>query len=192
MNGTRTALFISGPVVLVSACTGLGITTPPPVPPVPGTVFSTLCTAFAREEGFDPAIPTIVLRKTRPIHETFGLRLLFKGSSPVPAELEEDETRDARLKAAFRPSPIVPTQTPPCQWKLASRPDAEYLGAPSLLLELSNPVANPFAVHDLQRWGIFAKHSYGGAGSVWYWVTLERRGTAWVAAGIDRLDISEM
>lgn len=55
---------------------------------LPDSVFSSLCTTFVQGESYDSSTSTLVLRKTRPVFNTFALRLLQGEGKLTPANAE--------------------------------------------------------------------------------------------------------
>lgn len=182
----RIVLFVSLPLACGTTARGKPCT-------VPGVVFPAICAAFAEEEGFDSSTTMVVLSETRPVFETFALRVLHGAGELTPAEGAEDLALDEALKARFRPTRVeLPADSGPCSWRLADRPAKEYFGTTKLILELSNVGEDPFATADAARYGLFARLSIGGASGVsWYWVALRQAGESWPAATVSKLEISD-
>lgn len=159
-----------------------------------GVVFPALCATFIAEEGFDDSTVAYVVQETRPVFETFALRVLREAGALPPAEAEQDDALDAALKANFNPSPVaLPPEGGPCRWRATDRPTSEYLGSDFLVLELSGILEDPFAPVEGPYYGLFAKLSIGGAsGASWYWVALARAGSSWEVVAVSRLDINEL
>lgn len=159
---------------------------------VPDAVFSALCETFTRVEGFDDAVPTVVLPATKPLYQTFALRVLHNAGKLTPDELQLDENRDQELRRSFRAQPVpVPQPGSACRWSSSNQAAAEYFGTRTLILELSNPVEDPFADGLEPRVGLFARHSIGGQAAAWYWIALEPSGVGWRVAGVFELDIAD-
>lgn len=180
-------------VAAAAGCAGLGRTATAASGAVPAGVFSALCEVFATEEGFDATVPTTVLRWTRPIYQTFALRVLHGAGALTPAEAQVDDAHDAALRQRFKPSRVALPSTNVCLWTAATRSDQSYFGGNDLVLELSDPVDNPFSTGPADRRGLFARSSLGGsAGATWYWVTLEPEGGEWSVSGVHLLELSDM
>lgn len=159
---------------------------------VPNGAFSALCEAFQKEEGFDSAAVTVVLRRTRAIYETFALRTLHQVGSLDVSEAEQDAARDEVLRTNFLPKEVqLPSAGGLCRWELSDRAYGHFLGHGQLLLELSNPLDDPFVQGTKARTGVFARHSIGGEAATWYWIALERTGDEWKASGVFQLEISD-
>jgi hypothetical protein len=160
---------------------------------LPGAIFPALCQVFIEEEGYDSATSTVVLRNTRPIFNTFALRILHQAGALTPSEAEEDEARDDALQMSFHETEVSrPSPGGRCRWTVPNRPDEEYFGTRTLILELSNVTEDPFARATDSGVGVFARLSFGGAsGASWYWVALERTGEAYRVSGVFTLEISD-
>lgn len=158
----------------------------------PAVIFPVLCEEFFEET--DPTTTSIVvLSETRPIFETFALRVLHGAGELTPAEAEQDDERDERLKDSFQPNRVrVPKSAQECNWLSPKRPDSEYFGTDQLMLELSNVVEDPFAPSGGSRFGVFARLSIGGRfGAGWYWVALNGVPGSWETAAAARLPIND-
>lgn len=159
---------------------------------LPDSVFSSLCTAFVQEEGYDSSTSTLVLRKTRPIFNTFALRLLHGEGKLTPVEAEIDDERDILLRARFVPAPVhLPQKTGQCSWAHPTGTDEEALASSQLLLELSNIVEDPFARSSESTHGIFARLSLGYQSGSWYWIALDRHGDTWNVSKVSGLEVSD-
>lgn len=174
--------------VLAGVLAGTNPHAVPSAEPPPAAVFPALCQAFLEHEGFDASTSTVVLRETRPIFETFALRLLRGEEGLTPAVAMSDDERDASLRTGFLPRPVpLPEAVGPCRWSHPATTDDEALGSSELILALSNVVEDPFG-HP----GVFARLSLGFQdGGSWYWVSLDRSAGDWKVDEIHLLDISD-
>lgn len=168
----RAAIFA---LLLLSCATA---TTPPPsrVPQwtaMPASVLDALCANF-RDEGISTETTVNVVK-------TAQRSLLTPQSMQTLAESQFyhgkiDPTRAAVL-AADEAVEIPITITRGCAW----RPIEPGTGAryhDTMTLELSPPIANPFARNSA---GIFARMALGGEAPTWYWMPLIPRGDTWTA-----------
>lgn len=184
-------------VVVLVACLIFGCSSLPPATSfdagVPTVIFSALCEAFFNYEDYDASTPTVVLRVTRPLYQTFALRILHEVDAMTPAEAERDYARDEVLRTLFRETRLeMPENDGRCRWVPPEGRDEDYFGTDAIILELSNITENPFAAEAQPRFGVFARLSSGGAfGASWYWVPLERAGGAWSAPRAYELAISD-
>lgn len=179
-------------VAALASCRSLPLPSGSPGP-LPASIFPSLCDAFIQNEGYDSSTSTLVLRKTRPIFNTFALRLLHEVGDMTPAEAEGDDQRDALLRARFVPRPVpLPERTGACHWSSPTGSDDEALGSDQLLLELSNIVEDPFLGDRERSYGIFARLALGfQSGGSWYWIALERSGSTWNVSKVSGLQISD-
>ncbi len=188
---SRAGRFLALTGLAVWASTGaFAAWQPPELVGVPDVVFSALCETFSRVEGFDDQVPTVVLAATRPLYQTFALRVLHNAGKLTPDELQKDEDRDQELRRSFRAQPVhLPQPGSACRWSSSNKTAAEYFGTSTLVLELSNPVEDPFAEGFEPRLGLFARYSIGGQAATWYWIALEPSGVDWRVAVVFELDI---
>lgn len=188
----RSLAFYGGLSLGIISCRAITPAVMNPTERIPSGLFDALCESFV-QAGHEPSATTLVLSETRPIFQTFALRILRNAGKMTPAEAEQDDARDRTLEERFRPTKIeVPGRDTGCAWDLADRPNAEYFGADRLMLELSNVVEDPFATRDEPRFGVFARLSIGGAsGASWYWIDLKPRGESWQVTSVAELAISD-
>lgn len=164
--------------------------------PLPTLIFPSLCQAFIQDEGYDSSTSTLVLRETRPIFNTFALRLLYGVGNMTPSEVESDDKRDTLLRDQFAPRTVLlPQTTGQCHWSYPTGTDEEAFGSTQLILELSNIVEDPFTdprTSPYGQYGIFARLSLGyQSGGSWYWISLDRSGNTWRVSKVSRLDVSD-
>jgi hypothetical protein len=160
---------------------------------VPHVVLPALCSQFIEVEDIDASTKIFVQNETSPIFRTFALRTLHSAGELTPAEALADDARDALLEAHFRPEPLGGVRRDGrCKWALADRSAPALLGSNLLLLELSGVTEDPFAQDTSERFGVFARLSFGRAsGASWYWVQLVRTGESWESAAAVQLAISD-
>ena len=109
--------------------------------------------------------------------------------SPTLADVEHAEALAATESSLFEPRPIELGGRFGCDLKES---DAGTLSNPkrSLVLELSNPVKNPFSNQDQQ--GVFLRFSIGGlTAASWYWVSVQEISDGWVVRDVSRLGLIE-
>lgn len=166
-----------------------------PTPPetVPRSVFEALCDKFHDVEGYDEEVETIVLPETRPIFQTFLLRVIHGAGELTPEEAEADDSRDAKLRANFEPSAIhLPEAAGRCRWNIWPKGKELSYGKHELILELSNPVRDPHADPSEAQLGVFARHSLGGGQAAgWYWIALEPDNGDWRVSKVYDLPIDD-
>lgn len=159
---------------------------------LPPALFPALCAFFIENEDFDPSTVTTVVDETRPIYETFALRVLHGTGPLTPAESKEDSTRDEALRSRFSASQVeLPKDSGSCQWRLSTPTIAARSDTNTLLLQLSNVVEDPFAQTGDFRHGVFARLALQGNPGSWFWIPLQKTGNAWEIGAISRLDISD-
>lgn len=160
---------------------------------VPNEVFPALCERFIDSEDLDPSIRIVVLAETRPIFATFALRTMHDAGELTPAEALQDDARDEELAEDFRPAPVAPPAPDRrCSWSYEHRPATDYAGTNEVVLELSNPIDDPFSESSQAQSGVFARLSSGlVSGASWYWVGLRRTGETWEVDSVSPLEISD-
>jgi hypothetical protein len=138
---------------------------PAPVPPepwtsVPARALETLCASAVHGDGIGRETAVGVMAESQPLVTEDSLRAL--ASAYFAQKVVQ------RLEAP----PVVPVTIPTtgCAWKAVG--PGNPLARDQYLLELSAPVANPFARNQS---GVFARLSLGGQAAFWYWVPLMRR-----------------
>lgn len=135
---------------------------------VPSGVIDVVCTRLR-----DDAISTVaVLKTTQRIATPQGLAVL--GGSYGKRTTNDRIT--AVLAAAQKPV-AVEAKSSVCSVTPIDRLDGR-LHTDLMILELSSPVANPFARNEA---GLFARVSLGGQHPAWYWIPLGRMGSQWIA-----------
>jgi hypothetical protein len=159
--------------VAIGFCRSAGVDPQPPA--VPSSVFTALCEQFATEKGFTSDVRTLVLSRTRPIFNTFAVRLAHARASGSPAQAADDDVTDAVLRDRFTPTGIaLPFAKDDCNWRLVEGPIDRFVNTRELILELSNPVVYTAVPEKIESRGVFARHSLGGAaGASWYWIALD-------------------
>lgn len=136
-------------------------------------------------------MPIVVHEKTRPIFNTFALRV-FHGKGPLtPDEADSDHKHDTRLKSTFQPTAVmIPLPPRRCTWALPAHPATQYVGADEIVLELSNVIEDPFAQKACHSRGVFARVSLGERqGASWFWISLEGEPGSWSEATVHLLPI---
>ncbi|MEA2164597.1 MAG: hypothetical protein QOK37_2724 [Thermoanaerobaculia bacterium] len=153
-------------------------TAPPPsrVPQwttMPASVLDALCANF-RDEGISTETTVNVVK-------TAQRSLITPQSMQTLAESQfyhgKIDLARAATAAADEAVEIPLTITHGCAW----RPIEPGSGAryhDTMTLELSPPIANPFARNSA---GIFARMALGGEAPTWYWMPLIPRGDTWTA-----------
>lgn len=155
----------------------------------------TLCEAFlkAGEGGGNTTI--VVLQETRPVFQTFGLRVLRDFKPLDPAAAVTDERRDAELEQAFEPSwfETNPRASIGCRWALTGKPFAALKGTNEVVLELSGIVPDPFysASEGPTNFGLFGRLTLGGRHPSWFWIDVKTDTRGWLATSASELSISD-
>jgi hypothetical protein len=111
----------------------------------------------------------------------------------TPEHLTLAEKLDADYRASFSPLSIeLPDYRLPCSLQLVKGRLQDHYGSSRLLLELSNPIRNPYSTGDDEDFGVFARLSVGGrTGAGWYWAALSESATGWEVRRIVPLEISD-
>jgi hypothetical protein len=156
---------------VVIACAAPPATTPlvsPEWDSVPSGVIDVLCTRLR-----DDAISTVaVVKTTQRIATPQGLAVL--GASY--GKRTSNDRITAALAASQRSVP-VDAKSSVCTVTPIDRLDGRLHGD-FMILELSTPLANPFARNEA---GLFARVSLGGQHPAWYWIPLGHTGGQWIA-----------
>ena len=159
---------------------------------LPAGVYDTICGVRAAQ-GQGTSYPILVLRETRPIFEMVAVQFSYLGNSLTPEDTLPAEKLNDAYRRDFKPRAVPPPQSrEDCPWETAAGSYAELYHSRELLLELSNPVENPFS--DEEPFGAFGRLSYGGrSGAQWYWVALRplRPNGHWEIVRVIALDISD-
>lgn len=135
---------------------------------VPSGVIDVICTRLR-----DDAISTVsVVKTTQRIATPQALSVL--GASYGKRTTNDRIT--AALASGQRSVPIE-TRSNVCTVTPVDRLDGR-LHADAMILELSTPLANPFARNEA---GVFARVSLGGQHPAWYWIPLGKTGGQWLA-----------
>ena len=134
---------------------------------VPSGVIDVVCTRLR-----DDAVTTVaVVKTTQRIATPQALAVL--GSSY--GKRTSNERMTEALASGQRTLP-VDTNSSVCTVEPIERLDGR-LHADAMILELSPPLANPFARGEA---GLFARVSLGGQHPAWYWIPLGRAGNSWM------------
>ena len=135
---------------------------------VPSGVIDILCTRLR-----DDAISTVsVVKTTQRIATPQALSVL--GGSYGKRTTNDRIT--AALAASQRSVPVE-VRSSVCTVSPIDRLDGR-VHADAMILELSSPIANPFARNEA---GLFARVSLGGQHPAWYWIPLGKTGGQWLA-----------
>jgi hypothetical protein len=158
-------------------------TPPPPRLPqwneMPAAVLDAFCANF-RDEGI-PTSSTINVVKT-------AQRLLITTESmQTLAESQfyhgKIDPARAATEAAAEAVEIPLTITRGCAWRpIEPQTGARYTD--TMTLEISPPIANPFARNSA---GLFARMALGGEAPTWYWMPLVPHGDTWTAGRVTML-----
>ena len=157
---------------------------PPPI------VLEELCAhLLAERKDFEATMPIVVHEETRPIFNTFALRVLRNKGPLTPAEADSDHRHDTRLKSTFQPTPVtIPPPPRRCTWALPADPVTQYVGADEIVLELSNIVEDPIVQEECHGRGVFARISLGERqGASWFWISLKGEPGSWTEATVHLL-----
>lgn len=165
----RRLVFLSACLLIFASCSSAPT---PLVSPewdiVPSGVIDILCSRLR-----DDAISSVsVVSTTQRIATPRGLAVL--GDSYGKRTTNDRIT--AALAAAQKSVPIE-TRSSVCTVTPIERMDGR-LHADAMILELSTPIANPFARNEA---GLFARVSLGGQHPAWYWIPLGKAGGQWLA-----------
>jgi hypothetical protein len=187
----RLGLIISLSVTITSC---VGVREAVRRPSLPTQIFGPLCETLLTKEGLDRNQRILVLTKTRPFSQMIALDFAYNGSAEnVLDRLSKAEALDTKNRAVFVPlSVILPSLSRRCRWVAAMLDFKKYTYSRHFLLELSNPMRNPYASQQEEPYGIFVRFSLGGqAGAGWYWIALRHDANRWEVVRVFPLDISD-
>lgn len=161
-------------LLLFVSCATAKAPPPPRVPQwntMPAAVIDALCANF-RDEGISTTTTLNVVKTAQ--------RLLITPASMqtlAESQFYHGKMDPARAAAAAADEAVeIPiTITSGCAWHpIEPQTGARYTD--TMTLELSPPIANPFARNSA---GLFARLALGGEAPTWYWMPLTPRGTTW-------------
>jgi hypothetical protein len=156
---------------------------PPPRLPqwntMPPAVLDALCANF-RDEGISTSTTVNVVKNAQRL-------LLTPASMQTLAESQfyhgKIDPAHAATAAAEEAVEIPISITRGCAWRpIEPQTGARYTD--TMTLELSPPIANPFARNSA---GLFARLVLGGEASTWYWIPLVAHGDIWMPGRLTML-----
>ncbi len=158
---------------------------------LPGAVLEDVCAWLITEEGFESGQIVTIPRRTVGIIEIFALHVLSAGDVLTAEDAFADHDLSAKLRETLAPVPVVPSKVrSSCSWKIEEN-IRRARERRELVLEISSPLANPYAADPAHEIGVFARLSAGTLSGVWYWIILTRVNEEWRAEEVIPLDISE-
>lgn len=162
-------------------------------PPASQGLYDNVCTALVQEQGLASDQEVLVLESTGAIYHMIALQSYYSGGSLRPSEIGPDIKRQRQLEASFRSQKSPrPPKTSGCNWRYVDSTYEELRFSNELLLDLSNPIDNPYVGGESPARGRFARFSLGGRpGASWLWISLHERDGQWVAGDAVLLDVSD-
>jgi len=171
MNTRRTALLVA---LLFIGCASSS-TPPPPRSPqwnaMPASILDSLCSSL-RDEGISSATTVNVVKSAQPSLITPLTMQALSDSFFYHGQLDSSRAAtEAKATAAEIPVTIPTT----CAWR-GIAPNTANRYTDTMTLELSPPIANPFARNAT---GLFVRIALAGESPTWYWLPLVPRGETW-------------
>lgn len=191
MTSFQSPFLLPTALLLVASC---AIAAPVTVgeDPISEGILPALCEEFSREPGFDPATPIELVAQTRPLFNTFLLRVLHPGGEIAPEIADLDDQRDAQLRVDFQPHALGPVgPVSGCKFKLVEQCSNAVDSEAGLCLELSNLLADPLS-RGAEEAGHFARlRLTNRENGTWYWVELSGTRAKEVSTSVFRLQVSD-
>jgi hypothetical protein len=152
-------------------------TPPPPRSPqwnaMPAAILDSLCSSL-RDEGISNSTTVNVVKTAQSSLITPLTMQALSDSFFYHGALDSSRAAAAAKSAAAEIPITIPTS---CAWRgIAPNTAARYTD--TLTLELSPPIANPYARNAA---GVFVRIALAGESPTWYWLPLVARGETWTA-----------
>lgn len=154
--------------LLLAGCATAPAAAPPAVPDwdvIPGAVLDGLCKRLTMD-GVASGGSVAIVSTTQPLITSRSMASLSRGEKPVRLVAPPDDNKIQVMASGGA-----------CNWQLIESVDRDR-NFDRMVVELSQPVANPFSRTDA---GLFARVSLGGEHPAWYWIPLSPRGGGWTS-----------
>ncbi len=127
-----------------------------------GDILGAACESLFIWEAIDVGTEVVLPKRTSPVIGMLALYVLHYRDAVTLEGIAAADRHTAALVEAFQSIEVsVPDESSICRWRLDSRlKDDPY--SESLVLQLSNPVINPYSVADQEPMGIFVRFSLDG------------------------------
>jgi hypothetical protein len=150
---------------------------------MPPAILDSLCSSL-RDEGISSATTVNVVKTAQPSLITALTMQALSDSFFYHGALDSSRAAVAATSTASAIPVTIPTT---CSWRgIAPNTAARYTD--TLTLELSPPIANPFARNAA---GVFVRIALAGESPTWYWLPLVPRGETWTAGRLTVLPYRE-
>jgi hypothetical protein len=146
---------------------------------MPAAVLDAFCANF-RDEGISTSTTVNVVKNAQRLLITTASMQTLAESQFYHGKVDPARAATAAAEEAVE-MPITITRG--CAWRpIEPQTGARYTD--TMTLELSPPIANPFARNSA---GLFARMALGGEAPTWYWMPLVPRGDTWTPGRLTML-----